>query len=292
MPNILTLTAANPDQLLHASAYGPGAVIQVQSAALEAGPFTDDGTAALLAGTTSYTYYDTDGTTAMWYRTRYENAAGTTTSDWSAAFQTDAATSLGRYVTPALLKARLGSPISPANDAVFDQICDETNQWIESYVGRVLAPIASATYLFDGYAQRSSDVVDFGRLGARAVTLLEAGTDGVTFSTITSPYSLRPLAQDRALTGEPATYLYMANGYPLPLGYGNIRITMTAGFAAIPDDVRAVAIGIATRAWHGRQSGMQDIVGSAETGEALVTTIVAPEFKRTLDRYRHHWLVV
>lgn len=197
------------------------------------------------------------------------------------------ATAIGTYVTLADLKSRTGNTsVDATRDALMTQIVDETNQWIESYTGRILAPINSATYLFDGYSLHSQLVIPFGRLGARAVTLLEAGTDGTTFSTITAPYSLRPLAQDRALTGEPASYLYMTNGYRLPLGYGNIRVTMTAGFAAIPDDVRGVAIGIATRSWHGRQSGMQDIVGNAETGEALVTTIVAPEFKRTLDRYR------
>ena len=61
---------------------------------------------------------------------------------------------------------------------------------------------------------------------------------------------------------------------------------MTAGFPVIPDDVKAVAVNIATRAWHGRQSGMTDVVGSDETGAPLVTKIVAPEFKHTLDRYR------
>ena len=78
----------------------------------------------------------------------------------------------------------------------------------------------------------------------------------------------------------------MTDGYRLSVGYGNIRVTMTAGFEAIPDDVRAVAIGIATRAWRGRETGMADVVGNDVTGEAVVTKIIAPEFKRTLDHYR------
>lgn len=198
------------------------------------------------------------------------------------------ATAIGTYVTLAQLKERLGIPaLTVTHDTLLTEIVDETNQWIESYTGRVLAPIPSATYLFDGYGLASPYVIPLGRLGARAVTLLESSTDGTTFSTIPSTrYSLRPLAQDRALTGEPASYLWMTDGYRLPYGYANIRITMTAGFEAVPDDVRAVAIGIATRAWRGRETGMADVVGNDETGEAIVTKIIAPEFKRTLDHYR------
>lgn len=287
MPNILTLNVPNPDQLLNAGAYGAGSVVQVQSGPALIGPFLDDGTVAIVTAVTSYTHYDLDGTTTTWYRTRYENAAGVVVSEWSDAFLPNQSTSLGQYVTPAMLKLRLGLT-GTANDLVIDQICDETNQWIESYTGRVLAPIASATYLFDGYGLGSPYLISLGRLGARAVTSIEVGTDGVTFgSPLTSTlYTLRPLAQDRALSGEPASHIYMTTGYRLPRGYGNIRVTMTAGFAAIPDDVRGVAISIATRAWHGRQSGQTDIVGNDDTGAPIVTKIVAPEFKRTLDHYR------
>lgn len=196
------------------------------------------------------------------------------------------ATAIGTYVTLANLKTRLGITAA-TDDALLTQIVDETNQWIESYTGRVLAPIGSTTYLFDGYGLSTPYLISLGRLGARAVTLLESGTDGVSFSTIgATRYLLLPRAQDRALSGEPGYYIHMTDGYRLPYGYGNIRITMTAGFEAIPDDVRGVAIAIATRAWHGRQSGQTDIVGSDLTGEPIVTKIVAPEFKRTLDRYR------
>jgi len=125
VPNILTLTATNPDQLLNAGAYGAGAVIQVQSAALEAGPFSDEGsTVPIVSGTTSYTFYDTDGTTATWYRIRYENAAGTTVSDWSTPFQpitslvslADAQARSGLDVTQAMIdgiEAELAAEIGP-----------------------------------------------------------------------------------------------------------------------------------------------------------------------------------
>jgi hypothetical protein len=124
VPNILTISVPNPDQLLNAGAYGAGAVVQVQSGALEAGPFTDDGTVPIVTETTSYTYYDIDGTSSTWYRTRYENAAGTTVSDWGTPFQphsslvqlADAQSRSGASVTQAMIdgvEAELAAMIGP-----------------------------------------------------------------------------------------------------------------------------------------------------------------------------------
>lgn len=107
MPNILTLTASNPDQLLNAGAYGAGAVIQVQSAATQAGAYADDGTVPLVADTTTYTYYDTDGTTTTWYRTRYENADGSVVSEWSDIFQPHSS-----FVSLAEAQARAGESVT------------------------------------------------------------------------------------------------------------------------------------------------------------------------------------
>ncbi len=280
MPNIVSLTATNPDQLLNASAYGAGAVMQVQSGPSSTGAFVDDGVVGLVAATNSYTYYDADGASTTWYRTRYENAAGTISSDWSDVFQADASTALSTYVNVTNLKLRLGIT-GTTQDVVLDQICDETNQWIESYAGRVLGPVPSATYTFDPVNTYSLDVLP---MGVQSISLLQtASATGGTLATVSaSEYFIRPLNR---VNGEPGTRIemYPANFYS---GYGTVAVTMVAGFLAVPDDVRGVAIAIATRAWHGRQSGMADVVGSDETGEPIVTKVIAPEFKRTLDRYR------
>ncbi len=279
MPNIVSLTATNPDQLLNAAAYGTGAVMQVQSGPSSAGVFVDDGVVGLVAATNSYTYYDVDGASTTWYRTRYENAAGTVTSDWSDVFQADASTALSTYVNVTNLKLRLGIT-GTAQDVVLDQICDETNQWIESYVGRVLGPVPSATYTFDA---EDNDTLDVFNLGVQSISLLQtASYTGGTLSTVSpSEYFIRPLNR---FNGEPGTRIEMYPG-SFYAGYGTVAVTMVAGFLAVPDDVRGVAIAIATRSWHGRQSGQADVVGSDDTGGPIVSTIVAPEHKRTLDRY-------
>jgi hypothetical protein len=125
VPNILTIPVPNPDQLLNAGAYGAGAVVQVQRAAASSGPFDDEGTVPIIAGTTSYIYYDTEGSTATWYRVRYESADGTTAvSEWGTPFQSytslvslaDARSRAGAAVTQAMidgLEAELAVEIGP-----------------------------------------------------------------------------------------------------------------------------------------------------------------------------------
>lgn len=74
----------DPDEVL--ADYGAGAVVRIQSGALEAGPFADlvpAPTVAIVSGTSEYRIVDAAGTSATWYRTRYENVGGTSVSDWS-----------------------------------------------------------------------------------------------------------------------------------------------------------------------------------------------------------------
>ena len=87
MPNRISVFVEEPDALLNAGMYGTGAIVRLQSGTAEAGPFANESTAALVAGQRAYTLYDADGVASTWYRTRYENAGGTVTSDWSAVFQ-------------------------------------------------------------------------------------------------------------------------------------------------------------------------------------------------------------
>lgn len=201
---------------------------------------------------------------------------------------------LGEYVTLADLKLRTGIT-DTTDDVLLQQICDEVNSWIESYTGRVLGPVASATYYFDGYDLSDPYTIDLGRLGAQTVTAVEVSSDGTAWTAVDpTRYSIRPLALSRSLEGEPASRILMTDGYRLDTGYSNIRVTMTAGFSAVPDEVRGVAIAIAQRWWHGRQTGMLDVVGMDESSlnpgqysqSPVLVKTVPPEFRRTLDRYR------
>lgn len=199
-------------------------------------------------------------------------------------------TAIGAYATLALVKARItqDSTFTAAQDAVLSSLCDQVNQYIETATGRVLAPVSSAVYTFDGTGRR---YIHFPR-GIRAVSLLEvAGISAGSYSTSPSTdYMLRPLAQDRT-PGWPATQIQLSNVITgsfrtFPTGYGTVRVTMTTGWDAIPDDIIDVALTTVTRAWHARQSGQVDIIGNSDTGEPTVSRFVAPYHHRIIDSYR------
>ena len=102
-------------------------------------------------------------------------------------------------------------------------------------------------------------------------------------------YYLRPPEQQR-LPGMPADRICLSNVGTLslwPTGYDVIRLTGTGGPAAVPDDVRMVAINIAERSWLASKSGRADQVQTIEAdGSVTVTRYVSADDKRWLRRYQ------
>lgn len=203
-------------------------------------------------------------------------------------------TAIGTYATLADVKTRMGRT-DTADDTLIQQLCDETNQWIETYTGRVIAPYSATTYTLDG--NTAVDTFLDVPIGIRTLTLVEvAPYTGSAFTTVpATDYLIRP---DLASLppGWPATTLlfsdYPAGSYAKwPAGYANVRLTGTFGFAAIPDDVRGVAIARVVRQFHGRQAGQTDIIGSDETGAPIVSRYTSPADLATLNRYRRHQVV-
>lgn len=201
------------------------------------------------------------------------------------------ATATGAYATAAAVKLRLGIGVSDTtDDTLLGTICDQVNQFIESPhgCGRILAPVTSATYLVDGTGGRW---LHFPR-GLRSVSELKiADSTGDTLDVIASTdYVLRPTLADRK-PGWPAEWLLLSDnpaGAHRVFGKGieTVSITATTGWAAIPDDITDVALTTATRAWHARQSGQADIVGSDETGAPVVSRFVAPFHWSAIKAYR------
>lgn len=203
------------------------------------------------------------------------------------------ATATGSYCTTALVKGRLGITGS-TDDTEIGLICDQVNQFIESPqgCGRIIAPITSATYVIDG---SGLSFLYFPK-GIRAITALSIGdSTGDTKDTVnSSDILLRPLDQDRT-PGWPAFYLYLSD-VPVstvtrtvfPAGRGNVSMTATTGWAAIPDDLIDVALTTAMRAWHARQSGQVDVVGTDDTGAPLVSRFVAAFHWGIIKGYRKH----
>lgn len=202
------------------------------------------------------------------------------------------ASAIGSYATATALKQMIG--ITDTNDdTLLGLICDRVNQLIETTCRQVIAPISSAAYLYDGnglsriFLPRPVNS-SIGIGGARAVSLVEFApyTSG-TFETVASTdYVLRsPFGN-----GGPYRWLLMSDQpagtyHDYPDGQANIRVTMTAGWAAIPDDVTELALNLAHRAWNARQSGQQNVVGSDESGQPYVARYLDGKDKMTLRAY-------
>lgn len=203
------------------------------------------------------------------------------------------ATATGTYATAALFKQNAG--ITDSNDdTLIGLICDRVNQFLESELGQIVAPITSAAYTYDGNGltrlylpSPPANVPGIG--GIRAVTLVEIApeTRG-TFETIASTdYYLRGKADG---AGGPYRWLALsdlpAGSYTtFPKGYANVRVTGTAGWAAIPDDLTQLALVIVQRAWNARQAGYQNVDGVDEQGRPIVGRFLALPDWKTMKRY-------
>jgi hypothetical protein len=78
-------------KLMNAGMYDTTGIIRIQRADTQSGTYADlsgtgsTPTVALVSGTEEYSAYDPSGTSSHWYRSRFENQAGTRTSDWKQA---------------------------------------------------------------------------------------------------------------------------------------------------------------------------------------------------------------
>ena len=125
----VTFVVADPAALLDPGSYDAGALLRVESASADTGPWTEFATTALDAGITLYAVWDAAGTVGTWYRRRFSDAGGTLFSAYSDAFQVDT-------VSPLLTVAELRLQISSAlTDPALQLLLDAAAQAIIAEVG-------------------------------------------------------------------------------------------------------------------------------------------------------------
>lgn len=299
MPNILKVTVENAGELLNAGAYDTGAKIRLQTSATETGVFADVSgtgstpTIALADGTRIYTGYDPNGTSSSWYRTRYENAGGTRTSDWSAVFQVGDETA-GLLCSLYDVKQRIGglTATTSKDEDILDHIREVSSDVIE-YTGRQLVPDPrSGTKTIRMHT--SAGLSLFIAKGIRSITSLKVAVDdqpesGGTYVTASSSaYYLDPPPFERS-EGWPATWVRFrrnASGAATRFydaAYG-VELDCALGWAAVPASIQGIAINAVVRRWQGRGSGTYAI--ATEEFAARLLRWISPEELETLDRYR------
>lgn len=295
MPNTLKITVENADELLNAGAYDTGALIQIQSAATEAGAFADltgtgsTPTIALASGTRIHTGYDPNGTASTWYRTRYKNAAGTRLSDWSAAFQVGPE-GAGLICSLYDVKQALGETGTANDESILEHIRRVTSE-IQLYTGRrfVRDPLSGTEAL-------SFDVARDSRIlwvpaGIAACTQVEVATyTGGSFTVVSSAdWFLDPPEQERSY-GWPATRVTISD---VPTGSVShfyqgkrtARLTMALGWDTIPYDVQGIGERASVSAYMSKGSGgVNAAIGPS--GAMTILRHISPADRATLDIYR------
>lgn len=309
MPNVLHVSVDNSTELLNAGAYDTGALIQIQFSATEAGAFSDlsgtgsTPTIALVAGTKAYTGYDPGGTSTTWYRTRYRNAAGTRTSDWSDAFQVGDETA-GLLCSLYDVKQRVfGSAAADTphvDDELIMEIIAQVSDEIEDYVGQWLAPRPTApssttTLLFDVPYDCSSLLLRQTNdriVGIRTVTQVEVAStsqpeSGGTYTTATlADVLVRP----RPSGSEPGLRLVLTDRPTGSVGafyggFNTLRVTGAFGPESVAPRVTAVALVAATRRYATKGTAAPAVAVGPDGGVTLLADI-GPAMMRTLDRLR------
>lgn len=128
--------------------------------------------------------------------------------------------SVGTYATLAGAKARLGN--SAADDALLQTFCDQVNDFIESYTGRVLAPVPAFTSTLNGSVIAGATTVVL-----HSVTGLNPG-DNLMFGTLAGTHESVAVSSISTLT--------VTLQSPLVNGYADsspaLRVQIFDGFRA------------------------------------------------------------
>lgn len=299
MPNIVHVTCENPDEILNAGAYGAGALIRLQSAATEAGAFTDVAgtgstpTIAVVDGVRSYTGYDPNGTSSTWYRTRYENAAGSRLSDWTPPFQV-APEGSGLLCSLYDAKQRLGiAPTDKNQDEDLLEIIRQVSTEIMDYTGRLFArsPMTGTVAELFEVPEDGSDLwipQGIAEVSEVAIATSTQPSVGGTYTVVpTAEWFLRPLPGDRS-PGWPATRIVISDlsAYRFYKGFNAARITLARGWPTVPSNISAVALRatVTNHMSKGVAGGGPAIVGPS--GAMTILRDISPKDQMTLDRYR------
>lgn len=295
MPNVLTLTVENPDEILNAGLYGAGALMRLQSSATEAGSYADVSgtgstpTIAIVTATRSYTGFDPNGTSSSWYRTRFENSGGTRLSDWSDVFQVGDETA-GQLCSLYDVQQELGGTTTANDDETIIEKIRQVSRAIERYTERWLAPRPRSGTTTLTFPTRYGDELHIPR-GIRSITTLGIGDGdqpetGGTYTTLSSNYYIAPVAAMRE-PYEPGYWVRLdsnASTWFSDATFG-AQITGAFGYGQVPSDIQGVAVRAAVRRYIGKSGGGATVAVGPQGTEFLLPDMSAAD-RMTLDLYK------
>lgn len=198
------------------------------------------------------------------------------------------------YTAKAAVKTRLGIT-DVTDDTLLDTITSQVCSWLEGKIGFPVGPVSSEERLFDGAMVRWCSEHDSWSLpvypwGIRAITAVRTSTDdGASYTTQTaSDVLIRPHSHERE-TDWPGFDLHVKSTVSwswITSGFDSNGVTATWGWAAIPDELKAIADKIAIAMYRGRGYGSGQ---SYAVAEDAVASVAAEELSatdwRTIAKY-------
>lgn len=288
MATLVTLTVDDPQNVI--DTYGSGALIRLERDTVEAMTSASEvTTVAVDAAKTEYEYRDQTGVDGThWYRTRFSTASPSVAADYSGYSDPWLAGAYGgELVTLETAKAYLGVT-GTASDGILGTFVGWVNEFTESYIGARIGPGGTATRTFDSDGSPSL-YIPRGIRSAGTVSIRDQ-TNGTYTALASTDWVIRPASHERK-PGWPGQWIVIVDGdhrRRTPVGYDIWRVTDGAwGWGVVPADLRMFGTTMVARVFQRRQTGQSDAVGSDEFGNAIISAMLSPEDRYTLDRYRN-----
>lgn len=253
---------------------------------------TLDGTAALVANQSGYTYVDTDGTGGTWYKsTFYGSSPGESSQSPTDGWQGDV---VQYYCSDYDVRQGLAAG-DTTDDAIGQQdgdliwdIVASTSRFIDEYKG-----VESGAYLASGSETRYYTGTGRQRQRIDMATSVSAvaveETDG-TYTTWTADTDYYLWPYNYSALGEPVRILETVRKSGSSKSVWNVgpkRIKVTGVFGVsttVPADIQQVCAALSTRVYKAYQSGWQDASASLELGQLIYAQAQHPMVKQMLDQ--------
>lgn len=285
-------------------------VIRVYTDSAEGGTFTIlDGTETLVAGTESYEYIDTDGTTSTWYKTCYYGAVPGESSK-SAARKGGTASA---YATVRELRNRIGKTLTGMDvelaallDAAaksIDRKCQEPDGFFADVTASArIFPGSGMPFQFIDHCASISSVAVKDAADDSTYTSW-AATDWIAFRGHPDRPDFQPTVWGRpyngimvAADGDYSTFT--SGSYTTRAGFRpmtnvsrnvpTVQVTACWGYSAtVPDDIREANVIQAARWFKRGQSAWADATGNPELGQLYYRKPLDPDIVNILVEGRY-----
>jgi hypothetical protein len=260
-------------------------LIRVYSDSSETGEFTTlEGTVALVADQDAYSFVDTDGTAALWYKTAYWGS-GPGESEKSEAQRGGTADA---YCTPQEIRETIEKS-QPASDGVLWKWAVAASEAIDRYCKYGDGAFAvdpegddeARIYMGTGY-----DKLLIPETGLLAVTEVAAITTTAGATSVVNSNYYRLWPRNARLANRPARGLWhktatWADGveYQVTGQFGYAYLTAT------PALIKQAAVVIAARLFQRGRQGFQDAAANVDLGQLFYAKQLDPEVQLWLDGF-------